>query len=149
MLGLRCKTIRSVQGHEWGWLSPDGKLYSVQRGGGYHEIVGKRICRARRIQDTVTMEKMGWMRIDWADVRTAHCDTDPNCMTRAQYDFLRVMYAKLDPSADKDHRDAFRKKIVNAHIRTEKSTCKQVDGKVIRQKQGLRYTYFWQWKWHQ
>lgn len=141
--GLKCKTVKNVTGKEWGWLSPDGILYTVPKKGGQHEMVATLVCKTLGISNSVTMEKMGWIRVDGPDVRCSHdCEhasRGDGCITEAQREFLDKAYHKLsasavsaDPNSNAAaQKNAFKSLLVQANVRDEKVPCKGQRGRVV------------------
>jgi hypothetical protein len=129
------KTRKDIGGTEWGWLSPQGELWFVPSSGGQHDVVALKICEMFRIASSTVMEKMGWIRVDKADIRALHICGNRYCMTQAQHDFLKTVYARLeysetDTTADGKtvvkHRRVFRDLVAQADIRdTDSNECEE------------------------
>jgi hypothetical protein len=142
---LKCKTVKNVTGKEWGWLSPEGVLYTVPKRGGQHEQVANAVCKLLGLSGSVTMEKMGWIRVDGPDVRCGfdceHLDPETGrsvCISKEQKEFLDKAFHKLSESAVSSdpnsnagaQKKAFRTLLVQANVR-EGSTCSGSKGSVV------------------
>src|SRR4029077_5754026 len=133
--GLIVLTVEdTLDGTAWGWLRDTGELVLVPGIGGQHEVVANQVCALLGISDSLTMEKMGWIRIDGADVRTSHCP-ELGCMTKEQHKFLvKSLSALKEPergSREWEEKREFRFLLAHANVPYREHQCPNQGGKLI------------------